>query len=294
VYDTPALHLDPWMTLARAADRTTHIGLGVASVTPTLRHVLVTASAIATLEDLAPGRVAVAVGSGLTARRALGQKPVRWEVVGRYVTDLRALLRGEVVDVDGAAVQMLHGPNHAPRRPIEVPILLAIAGPKGRAVAEAVGDGVISAMPDPGFDRSVVVKFGTVLDDGEEPVSPRVRKAAGPGAAFLYHLFYELGDPAFDQLPNSAVWRTLADTVPPDRRHLQLHRGHLTALNPWDEQTVDPGSLPLLTLTGPASDIRSRVGRIIQSGASEICYQPMGDELERELHAFHAAVVSLT
>ena len=27
-YDTPALQLDAWMTLARAADRTTRIGLG--------------------------------------------------------------------------------------------------------------------------------------------------------------------------------------------------------------------------------------------------------------------------
>src|SRR4029078_7944155 len=74
-YDTPALQLDVWMTLARAADRTTRIGLAPAVITPSLRHVVTNAAAIATLVDLAPGRTKVGIGNGFTGRLALGQRP---------------------------------------------------------------------------------------------------------------------------------------------------------------------------------------------------------------------------
>ncbi|HET6583933.1 MAG TPA: LLM class flavin-dependent oxidoreductase, partial [Nannocystaceae bacterium] len=58
-YDSPALYEDVWMLLALAADRTERVTLGTAVLVPDLRHVLVTASAIATLEHLAPGRVEI-------------------------------------------------------------------------------------------------------------------------------------------------------------------------------------------------------------------------------------------
>ena len=44
IYDTPALQLDVWMTLALAADRTTRIGLAPGVLIPSNRHVLTTAS----------------------------------------------------------------------------------------------------------------------------------------------------------------------------------------------------------------------------------------------------------
>ena len=72
-YDSPALYPDVWATLCRAADRTERIGLGPAVIVPSLRHVLVTASAIATLAELAPGRTVAAIGSGFTGRMTLGQ-----------------------------------------------------------------------------------------------------------------------------------------------------------------------------------------------------------------------------
>ena len=46
-YDSPALCADPWMVLALAAGRTRAIGLGPASLVPSLRHPMVTAAALA-------------------------------------------------------------------------------------------------------------------------------------------------------------------------------------------------------------------------------------------------------
>ena len=112
LYDTPALQLDVWMGLALCASATSTIGLGPAVLIPSLRHPLTTASAIASLETLAAGRTAYAIGSGFTGRRALGQKPMKWSDVVSYVTTVQGLLRGEAVEIDGAMVAMLHAEGH--------------------------------------------------------------------------------------------------------------------------------------------------------------------------------------
>src|SRR5687767_5104456 len=67
-YATPAICSDVWIALALAAGRTSRIGLGPAVLVPSLRHPMTNATAIATLCNLAAGRVAVAIGSGFTGR----------------------------------------------------------------------------------------------------------------------------------------------------------------------------------------------------------------------------------
>ncbi len=96
---------------------------------------LVTAAAVATLVQLAPGRVNVGIGSGFTGRLAMGQRPNSWTFVAQYIRQLKALLAGEVVEVDGAATRMLQGPGQAPARPIRVPIVVGTGGPKGEGGA---------------------------------------------------------------------------------------------------------------------------------------------------------------
>ncbi|HKE95717.1 MAG TPA: LLM class flavin-dependent oxidoreductase, partial [Povalibacter sp.] len=86
VYDTPSLQLDCWMTLALAATRTRRIRLGPGVMIPSLRHPMVTASAIATLVSLVgKNRVVIGIGTGFTGRRAMGQKPLRWQDMPRMV-----------------------------------------------------------------------------------------------------------------------------------------------------------------------------------------------------------------
>src|SRR6476620_5169480 len=80
-YDSPALYPDVWVTLALAAARPSTIGLGPGVLVPGLRHPMTNAAAISTLVDLAPGRVAAAVGSGFTGARTLGRKPMAWTKV---------------------------------------------------------------------------------------------------------------------------------------------------------------------------------------------------------------------
>src|SRR4051794_34622006 len=78
LYDTPQQSPDVWMRLALAAERPERIGLGPGVLVPSLRHPMVNAAATATLAALAPGRVAVAFGTGFTGRRAMGYGAIPW------------------------------------------------------------------------------------------------------------------------------------------------------------------------------------------------------------------------
>src|SRR3954454_13940238 len=84
-YDTPQQSPDVWMMLALAAERTTRIGLGPGVLVPSLRHPMVPAAAPAALEALAPGRVAVAFGTGFSGRRAMGYRAVPWSFMAEYI-----------------------------------------------------------------------------------------------------------------------------------------------------------------------------------------------------------------
>ncbi len=291
IYDTPALQLDVWMTLALAAVRTERIGLGPGVLIPSNRHVLVTASAIAHLESLAAGRTAYAFGTGFTGRHALGQRPLRWEEVASYVRALRTLLAGERVEVDGVMVAMLHGPRQAPSRPIVPPFLLGASGSKGESTARELGTGVISSTPVAGFACSVWLTMGSVLADGEDIDSPRVLNAAGPGAAMAYHSAYQRRRPAFDALPGSAMWRESIEAVDPSVRHLELHRGHLTELNRHDQKVMTGSIAVELTRSGTAAHWKGRLKAAEQAGATEVAFQPAGDDPRRELSAFMDAAV---
>jgi 5,10-methylenetetrahydromethanopterin reductase len=145
LYDSPAVYPDVWMVLSRCAERTSRIGLGPGVLVPSLRHPMVNAAAIAELVGQAPGRVAVAIGSGFSGRLALGKRPMLWRQVADYVRCLKALLAGETGMWDGATIRMLQLPGFGAKRPIDVPILIGADGPKGLAVAAELGDGVFSA-----------------------------------------------------------------------------------------------------------------------------------------------------
>jgi 5,10-methylenetetrahydromethanopterin reductase len=295
-YDSPALCADPGMVLALAAGRTREIGLGPATLVPSLRHPVVTAAALATLAGLAPGRVSAAFGTGLTGRMLLGERPMRWADVEEYVAVVRALLRGEEASWDGSVVRLAQPAGLVASLPADVAVLIAADGPRGRAVAAELGDGVLTTrvprqQAEPGT-RQVLLTFGTVLDEGEDPAGPRAVAAAGPAVAAAYHAIYESkGADAVDRLPGGSEWRHTVEAVEPSRRHLAIHGGHLIALSQHD-QTLLKSAAPLLTswtMTGTRADIAARLRALTTAGITEVAYQPMGEDIPRELAAFAQA-----
>jgi 5,10-methylenetetrahydromethanopterin reductase len=292
LFDNPHEDPDVWMMLALAAQRTTTIGLGPGVLVPSLRHPMVNASATASLAALAPGRVAVAFGTGFGGARALGAAPASWSYVRDYVIAFRGLLNGDTVDWRNARIRMMHPPGHAAARPIDVPILIAAQGPKGLAVATELADGLVTVVGETRsasqFDWAALALQGTVLTDGEHLNSARVQAAVGPGNAVAYHATYEFGGDV-TSLPGGDVWLDTINQAPAEERHLAVHDQHLIGLNRADTAAWAAGSwqaIPQTTLTGTAQDIGHRIRDIGTQGVTEIIYQPTGPDIPGELEAF--------
>jgi 5,10-methylenetetrahydromethanopterin reductase len=295
LFDTPHESPDVWMMLALAAKRTATIGLGPGVLVPTLRHPMVNASAAAALAALAPGRVAVAFGTGFAGSRALGAAPATWSYVRDYVRAFRGLLSGARVAWHGTRMQMMHPHGYAPQRPIDIPILISALGPKGLEVAAELADGLFTVNGQTRyaaqFDWAALAVHGTVLADGEALDSPRVQAAAGPGNALAYHAAYEFGGDV-TTLPAGDVWLDTINQSPPQDRHLAVHDQHLVALNRADSAAWAAGSWNAIgqtTLTGTADEIGRRVRELAADGITEIIYQPTGPDITGELEAFHTA-----
>jgi 5,10-methylenetetrahydromethanopterin reductase len=297
LYDSPAVYPDVWMVLGQCAARTSRIGLGPAVLVPSLRHPMVNASAIATLSHWAPGRIAVTVGTGFSGRLALGERPMRWNDVALYVKALRSLLRGDETQWNGVKLRMLHSSSFAAARPLNVPILIAAAGPKGRSVADELGDGVFTVgEPHPEAvsiaSWRVLLNFGTVLDDGEAMTSPRVLENLAPAAAVQFHGAYERGGAgAVDALPGGRAWRELIESIPAESRHLAVHAGHLVEANEQDREHVGGlfESVIARSLTGSPTEVAARLEELDGAGITEVAYQPAGPNVERELRTFASA-----
>ena len=297
MYDSAALYEDLWIHLAMAAEATERIGLGTAVLVPNLRHVMTTASAIATVDRLAPGRLACAVGTGYTARKVLGQNALSWKTVRRYVEQLRALLRGEVVDIEGQPCQMIHRPELAKPRPIDVPILLSAFGPKGLAITREIADGWMGVSPPPErFDWAVQMVNGTVLAPGESPTAPRVIDEVGPWMVGAYHLTWETAPENLAGIPGGADWLSQVESERSEReRHLAVHHSHCTHLSTADRKAIAAygTEVPWHGWVGEAEEVRKRAEQAAAAGVTEVLYTPAGDDLLGQAETFYRAVESV-
>jgi 5,10-methylenetetrahydromethanopterin reductase len=293
-FDSPALYGDVWVALARAADATERIGLATGVTVPFSRHPLVTASAIATVAELAPGRVACALGTGFSAAAALGRKPMTWAALTLYTEQLRSLLKGDTVEIDGAQCRMIHSPGFAPARPVEAELYLAPIGPKGMAAARDHADGVLLAVPAdaPHWPMTGLLISGTVLGPGEDHDSPRVIDAAGPQYATGIHALWQWSPDLVKDVPGGPQWLDSLDRVPPDQRHLAVHEGHLVTVTPRDEVLGREAKTRLTghAWTGTVQAIRHRAQETAALGITELLYNPSGTDIPGELKRFAEAV----
>src|SRR5213593_2885598 len=97
--DSQLRRRDTYVLLAAAARVTERITLGTLLANPVNRHASVTASSIATIDELAPGRVLLGWGVGDTAVRLAGLRPARVKELEDSTRLMRALLDVESVEV---------------------------------------------------------------------------------------------------------------------------------------------------------------------------------------------------
>ncbi len=143
VPDSQALGHELYASLGPLARETDRITLGPTITNPITRHPVVTASAMATIDDLADGRAVMGFGSGDSSVYTLGKRPARLSELEASITRIKALWRGERVDVDGTDVGIEW---IDPDQPRDIPVLLAAEGPKTLRLAGRLADGVIVGL----------------------------------------------------------------------------------------------------------------------------------------------------
>ena len=109
---------------------------------------------MATLNKLAPGRVHLGIGTGNTAMRTMGQRPMRIADYDEYLGVLAGLLRGEVVDYRyrdrERPIRMLTDDKKYLGLEPKIPLYVSGFGPRAMELAGKHGDGLVFAIPPRG------------------------------------------------------------------------------------------------------------------------------------------------
>jgi alkanesulfonate monooxygenase SsuD/methylene tetrahydromethanopterin reductase-like flavin-dependent oxidoreductase (luciferase family) len=297
---------DCYAVLALAAQQTRKIKLGTGVAVAGTRLAPVTANSIATINRLAPGRTFLGLGTGNTAMRLMGHKPMRLEEFRDYVRVLRALLRGEEVamTLQGHTwpVQFLMQDYKFIELEAPIPIYISGFGPKAQAVAGEYGDGlVMSIPPQPAFvERALTnVRYGAermgrqlderfylsslttvvLLQPGESLHSERVRRACGAFVISSLHYLYDKvrqfgGDPPRHVRSIWKEYSAMVEATPPSHRHLRIHAGHCTYLLPEEAKFVTPELIKATCLVGTAEEVIEQVRQCERAGLHQLMLLP--------------------
>ncbi len=167
-YDSHVLWQESIPLLALAARETSTIKLAHCVTNPGTREPTVLASAYATLHDISDGRMAMGIGRGDSARRYIGQQPVKMAEFEAALRMIKPFMNGKEVSWNEKDLQLKWVREELP--PIEMHV--AGYGPKALAVAGRVGDGVIIQLADPDIIQWIMATARRAAEEaGRDPAA---------------------------------------------------------------------------------------------------------------------------
>jgi probable F420-dependent oxidoreductase len=147
LFDSHVLWRDPYPLLTLIAEHTSKLRLGTCVTNPGTREPSVTASSLATLNELSGGRMDLGIGRGDSARRVLGKPPITMAHTEEAIGVIRDLVEGRAVTYEGTELQL--GWSGGSR----LPVWVAGYGPMALSMTGRVADGVILQLADPDLIR---------------------------------------------------------------------------------------------------------------------------------------------
>jgi len=135
---------DVYAVLSLSALSTERVMLGTCVTNPYLRHPLMTATGIGTVNEASNGRAVMGIGAGASAmfeRQNMMRPSAPVQAIREAIEVIRAMTSGETVDYDGKTMKF-KGAN-LDFKSKRVPIYVASRGPKLFQLAGELADGVI-------------------------------------------------------------------------------------------------------------------------------------------------------
>jgi 5,10-methylenetetrahydromethanopterin reductase len=285
--------------MGAAAVQTSRIRLATGVLIPSNRIAPVAASALASLNALAPGRIDFGISTGFTARRTMGLGPVKLDDMVEYVRIVQRLLAGDTPEwaFEGKRrkIRFLSPEIGVVNVKDPIPLHVSALGPRGRRLTAELGAGWIyatghmatartaiadmlgawrAAGVDPATRVATAFTGGCVLRDGEAFDSARARAHAGPHATIALHNlvevteFGDMGRPLPRELaPLLERYRQIYQAYEPaDARYLSNHRGHLMFLRPEEHEVCTADLIRSLTFTASRAELRERIRELRTAG----------------------------
>lgn len=321
--DSPMIFGDPFVSMAAAAVLTRRIHLCVCVMNPVTRIVPVTAAIMASLNALAPGRIGLGIGIGFTGTGAMGLRAASLADLEEYVSQVRALLRGEAVEAsllgERRVVQFLNqGPPFVNLQE-PVPVYVAAAGPRALQVAARIADRVIlGGVANPQLIRSararlheatrqagrqsesiqVAVTPSAFVSD-EELDFPTLRELIGPKSLAPAMNFSRLADasPEVSQELKHAL-RAVRDAYEPPQEakdgqpgYLSAYRGYMTELKESQRQLITPLVLESTSVAGTPDQCLRKLQELEACGVDWVILSPLPQYVDRAIEDFGRKVI---
>lgn len=301
-FDSQMIYSDVYATMAVAARETRRIRLATGVAVPSTRMAPTIAHSIATVAQLAPGRVELGVGNGNTARLTMGLKPVPLPRMKRDIRLIRTLLSGAagVHECEGEAhlVQLLHRHHGFINLDHPIPITLSAFGPRTleycgaecdahltwnaspamlHAAREAIAAGAQRAGRDPASIPSKAIYPLAVLRPGERAGSARVLRSLGPFVTNLLHVMCEWDEKLLPSDSSIAGvverYRQYVEGLPAARRHLILHEGHLVYTREDERDFVTREVAEVAAMIGDPDEVIARIKALEAAGLTHFAFQ---------------------
>ena len=173
LFDSHVLWREPYALLTLIAEHTSRLRLGTCVTNPGTREPSVTASALATLNEVSDGRMDLGIGRGDSARRVLGKSPITLANTEEAIRVIRDLVEGRAVTFEGTELRLTWTGKW------KLPVWVAGYGPMALAMTGRVADGVILQLADPALIRWFVDQVREAATAaGRDPSSISVQAAA--------------------------------------------------------------------------------------------------------------------
>lgn len=327
VPDSQMIWSDPYAILALVAVNTKRIQIGTGITSPELRIAPVTANAIATINQIAPGRVFLGIGTGHTSVRLIGRKPASVAQLRDYFDVVRKLLDGEEVNYpdrgERRLIKFMHRDRHYINLDNRIPIIIAANGPKAIRLAGELSDGWTTATKSPEVGqryfrelhegarigkRELSAEFypsfqtcACVLRPRESLASERVINEVGSYVTTILHLTYEawrasgqkneVVPPFFRNIWEDYLKRVASFTFPPEARFRQIHDGHSTFLQAEERCFVTPETIRGSCLAGEPDEIIAHIRAMERVGFKGLNLLPSADYQRKVFRDFAEYII---